>query len=110
MKSEHNKKLAAMMLLLAQRRRIRRTVLNKLSSRMQQAGEMMDGFAMHEILDRTYCVATMVELLLLDRGDLPAPVREKFELAVETLWAAYQDMGRLGIDTDPNRGNRDEDT
>lgn len=63
-----------------------------------------DAFAAHEILDRTYCVAMMLESLLLERKDLPEAVRGQLDNASVALWAAYQDMGNMDLEVKPNPG------
>ena len=67
-------------------------------------GVARDAFADHEILDRTFCVASMLQALLLDRQDLPESIGEELEQASEHLWMAYQAMGRIALEAEPNRG------
>lgn len=71
---------------------------------MQAPSGPRDASAAHEILDRTYCVATMLESLLLDRRDLPQAVREQLDKASVALWAAYQNMGSRDIEVNQNPG------
>ncbi len=73
-----------------------------LSFGMQASAGTRDVYAAHEILDRTYCVATMLESLLLERRDLPQAVREQLDNASVALWAAYQNMGSMDLEVNPN--------
>ncbi len=67
-------------------------------------GDARDAFADHEILDRTFCVASMLQALLLDLRELPESIRKELEQASEHLWMAYQAMGRIALEAEPNRG------
>lgn len=67
-------------------------------------GNLGDEFASHEILDRINSVTMLLQILLLDRQDLPDPIRKQLNVASNTLLDAYQSMGKIRFDADTNQG------
>lgn len=67
-------------------------------------GNPSDELAAHEILDRIHCAGSMLQVLLLDRQDLPQPIRKQLDAASNTLEDAYQAMGKIRFNTDTTQG------
>lgn len=58
----------------------------------------IDKFAQHEILHTIFLVGNMLNGELLDREDLPEPIRDILDKASIEIMDAYQVMGRLSME------------